>query len=303
MRLRVEQRIWIASSRVLVLTEGQVRCEQEGVPLTSTLHVAGTTISYGDDGHGEPVVLLHGSGPGASAAGNWAEVVPDLVATGRRVLTPDIVGFGDSGRPRDFPYGPVGWAESIIGFLDALGIEAVHLVGNSMGGRIALNVAARDADRVMTVTVMGVRAPNAAFSAGLGAVRDYDGTREGLRDLFTDFFVVDASLVTKEMVDSRFAAASRPGETEHYRTMFQRPGANDLSLTSEDLGHLRHPVLVIQGREDRVIPMRDGVALVEAIPDCIGAIVPNCGHWVQLERREEFLGFLEQFLARHGAPS
>lgn len=264
---------------------------------TRSAVVDGLRVSYEELGTGEAVMLLHGSGPGASAAGNWAATIEHLAPLGYRVIAPDVVGFGGSDRPANFRYDAVGWADNIAGLIEVLGLGRVHLVGNSMGGRIALQLAAvRAPEQVATVTVMGVRSHRSELSQGLQRVRGYDGTREGLRTMFEDLFVVDPALVTDSMVDTRYAAASRPGEVEHYRRMFAHPHANELGLDAGQLGGISQPVLVLHGREDRVVPLSDGIDLATAIPDCQCVIVPNCGHWVQTEQADRFIAQVGLFL-------
>jgi pimeloyl-ACP methyl ester carboxylesterase len=272
--------------------------EERGVTVMMTrVTVRGAEIAIDDSGAGDAILLLHGSGPGASAAANWETVIPTLRDGGYRVVAPDIVGFGESSRPADFAYLPARWAESIRDLLDALDIEAAHLVGNSMGGRIALNLAARHSERVRTVTVMGVRSPSAVLSDGLRRVREYDDTRDGMEALFKDYFVVNRDLVTDRLISRRFAAATRKGEAEHYKAMFSQAGANDLGLSADELRVLPRPVQVIQGREDKVVPMQDAIELAVVIPDCVCTVIPNCGHWVQFEQPAFFVGLLELFLA------
>ena len=102
---------------------------------------AGISTHYHEAGAGPPVLLLHGSGPGVSAWANWRLTIPAL-ARNYRVIAPDLVGFGCTERPGDIRYSLQTWSNHVWSFLDALGIRQTSVVGNSLGGRIGLDMAA-----------------------------------------------------------------------------------------------------------------------------------------------------------------
>jgi pimeloyl-ACP methyl ester carboxylesterase len=261
--------------------------------------VSGVSVSYDEAGEGDAVLLLHGSGPGVSAQANWSRTLESVAKLGYRAIAPDIVGFGDSDRPTDFPYGASGWAQNVRGFLYELGIESAHVVGNSMGGRIALTLAARSPQLIRTLTLMGVRAPGTAMAPGLVRARTYTPSLQNMRTLLTESFVVDPSLITDELVERRHEASTRPGAAEHYRHMFADPAANDLPLTPEELRAISVPTLILHGREDAVVPVDNTYRLVELLPDVLAVIASSCGHWVHVEQVDLFEAQLAAFLARH----
>ena len=116
----------------------------------------GIRTNYHDQGAGKgsPVLLIHGSGPGVTAWANWRLTMPAL-ATNFRVLAPDMVGFGYTERPAGVQYNMENWVSHILGFMDALGIEKAHVVGNSFGGGLALALAIRAPQRVDRLVLMG----------------------------------------------------------------------------------------------------------------------------------------------------
>lgn len=267
--------------------------------------VEGTTVEYHEQGAGEPVVLLHGSGPGVSAMANWSRTLPAVAAMGYRAIAPDIVGFGASDKPANFPYHADGWARSLRDFLGSLGLDRAHLVGNSMGGRIALTAAARWPEMVSSLTVMGVRGPgDGPAYHNVGRVRAYEPSLDNMRRLLTGMFVVDASLVSEDVVRSRHEASTAPGAHEAYQRIFESPEANVLPLTDDDLRALRARTLVVHGREDRVIPVECAHHLTALIPDVTTVVVSGCGHWVQVEKADLFESLLRLFLGqqRRAAP-
>ncbi|MGD0061960.1 MAG: alpha/beta fold hydrolase [Streptosporangiaceae bacterium] len=111
------------------------------------ISAGGISTHYHDVGAGEPVVLLHGSGPGVSAWANWQHTMPAL-ARSARVLALDLVGYGATERPQDVRYSLRTWTDHVWAFLDAVGVDQVAVVGNSLGGRIALRLAADDSSRL-----------------------------------------------------------------------------------------------------------------------------------------------------------
>ena len=112
-----------------------------------SLLAAGRLTNVHDLGSGAPVLLIHGSGPGVTAWANWRLVMPAL-AESRRVIAPDMAGFGYTERRPDDDYSMDDWVSHAVGVLDALGIERTDLVGNSFGGAIALALAIRHPERV-----------------------------------------------------------------------------------------------------------------------------------------------------------
>jgi 2-hydroxymuconate-semialdehyde hydrolase len=101
---------------------------------------AGLRTNYHDLGQGFPVLMIHGSGPGVSAYANWRLVMPEL-AKDRRVIAPDMAGFGFTDRPASAVYTMDGWVAQGIGLIDALDLAQVDLVSNSFGGALSLALA------------------------------------------------------------------------------------------------------------------------------------------------------------------
>src|SRR5579884_2818262 len=113
----------------------------------------------GDDPAKPALVLLHGAGPGASAAANWERILPDL-ASDFYVIAPDLVGFGETSLPRrPWPRGWTAWmglrVEQVLGLLDALQVHSAHLIGNSMGGYLALQLLIEVPERFGPSRLMG----------------------------------------------------------------------------------------------------------------------------------------------------
>ena len=116
--------------------------------------VNGISTHYLESGQGEPVLLIHGSGPGVTAQANWRLIIPKL-SENFHVFAPDIVGFGYTERPDDIEYGVETWTNHLIGFIEEIGAKKVHIIGNSLGGALALHIANKRPDLVGRMVLMG----------------------------------------------------------------------------------------------------------------------------------------------------
>jgi 2-hydroxymuconate-semialdehyde hydrolase len=119
-----------------------------------SITVDGVTTNYHDVGEGPPVLLIHGSGPGVSAFANWRLTLRDL-SPSFRLLAPDMLGFGYTDRAVDGVYTSERWLDQLIGFLDAMDVDQVHVIGNSFGGAMALALAIGHPERIDRMVLMG----------------------------------------------------------------------------------------------------------------------------------------------------
>jgi len=263
----------------------------------STVAADGVATNYHDVGTGCPVLLIHGSGPGVSAWANWRGVLPEL-AVDRRVVAPDVVGFGYTERPGGFSFTPDAWLGHLVGFLDALELERVSVVGNSFGGALALWLATRHPQRVDRLVLMGSAGMRFPLTPGLDAVWGYEPTVENMARLL-EIFAHDRSLLGPDLARLRYEASVRPGVHEAYSAMFPAPrqnGVDSLALPEDALAALPPETLIVHGREDRVIPLSSSLRLHELIPRSQLHVFGQCGHWTQIERLAEFVHLLRGFL-------
>ncbi|MGA9610247.1 MAG: alpha/beta fold hydrolase [Mycobacterium sp.] len=263
-----------------------------------TIDAGGVQTSYLEAGAGEPVVMLHGSGPGVSAMANWQHNIGAL-AQRFRVLAPDIVGFGATQRPDDVVYSLRTWTDQIWAFLDALGIEKTAIVGNSLGGRIALQMATDCPDRITKMVLMGAPGVGMTLTDGLTALRAYEPSHDAMRDLLRNYFVVDPAMITDELVAIRYEASIADGAYDAYRAMFFDPRhtGSQLGITEDEVRAIATPALLVHGREDRVVPMQVSVTMLGLLPNADLHVFSACGHWTQIERADEFSALVADYLA------
>ncbi|MBN9206316.1 alpha/beta fold hydrolase [Methylibium petroleiphilum] len=253
-----------------------------------------------------PVLFVHGSGPGVSAWANWRLVLPRLAAQ-RRVVAPDMLGFGYTDRPQPADQSGVytmdAWVQQAVDLLDALDIAQADLVGNSFGGALSLALAIRHPQRVRRLVLMGSVGVRFPITPGLDAVWGYTPSFENMRRIM-DVFAFDRGLVNDELAKLRYEASIRPGFQESFGAMFPAPRqrwVDALASPEAAIRALPHSTLVIHGRDDQVIPMSTSLTLAQWIPDAQLHLFGRCGHWTQIEHTERFVRLVGDFLAEADA--
>lgn len=264
-------------------------------------------------GSGPAIVFIHGSGPGVSAWANWRLALPELHKE-FTVAALDVVGFGYTERPEHFEYSARAWADHVIAFIEALGMGPVNLVGNSMGGGVALQIASRRPELVTKMVLMGTVGCQFAITPGLAQVWSYKPSQEGMLDLLK-LFLYDQAQATPELAELRYKASIQPGFQESWEQMFQlrphRPSegpedvstfmanedlkedslqwrVDDLTLSDKQIGAIKHPSLVIHGREDQVIPVENALKVFNLLENSELHIFGKGGHWTQIEHKATF---------------
>lgn len=259
----------------------------------------GLKTNYLEEGDGPPIVLVHGSGPGVTGYANWRLTIP-VLARKFRVIAPDLAGFGYTERKPGVTYNLNFWLDHLVGFLDALGIKQAGFVGNSFGGGLTLALAARHPDRVSRFVLMGSSGLEFELTPGLDGAWGYEPSLEGMRKLVHSF-AHDASIVTDDLVRSRYEASIRPGFHETYSRMFPAPrqsGIKMLATPEEVIRALPHKVLVIHGRDDQIVPLSSSVRLHSLLKHSDLHVFGECGHWTQIERRDQFSAMVSDFFSR-----
>lgn len=236
---------------------------------------------------GPVVVFIHGSGPGASGQSNFRQNIDAFVAGGFRVVLPDLIGYGASSKPEGIDYTLALFTDTLHDALGQLGIAKAVLVGNSLGGGIALQMALDHPELVDRLILMApgcieereeyFRMPGIA-----GMVSSFGGpdfSEDEQRRLLVNL-VHDPVHITDALVKERFAVSrSQPKDViMRMRTPNLRPR----------LGEIKIPILVFWGSEERFMPLTGINYFLEQCDDARVLIFNKVGHWVQVERADEF---------------
>lgn len=256
-------------------------------------------------GNPHPTLLLHGGGPGAQAWSNWNTTLETL-GVEIDVIAPDMAGFGTTTHPDPPPHGPQAWTAlrvaQLVAVLDHYGIGRVDVVGNSLGGVTALNLAVAAPERVGKLVLMGSAGPPITPPPALVKMLTFyeDPTAESLRSLLEDF-VYDLSRFGNvgSLVQERLALALMPEAQRSWRAMFTTADGEpvrELSLPPERVRAIEHETLIVHGREDRIIPLDASYWLLDHLPNADLHVFGHCGHWAMLERNHEFCGLVLDFV-------
>jgi pimeloyl-ACP methyl ester carboxylesterase len=256
-------------------------------PVRTIERVAGCDVSLLRGGAGAPLLFLHG----ARGGGQWLPFMKAL-SNDFEVFVPEHPGFGKSETPR--------WLDNIgdlayfyLDFIEKLGFKRLHLVGTSLGGWLAAEIAIRNQTALATLTL--------AAAAGLHV----NGVPTG------DVFMWPVpELVRNLFHDQKYAEwmlLADPSQEEQDLQLKNRLTTAKLGwqprLHNPDLHKWLHritvPTLVLWGANDKLIPVKYGEAFRDAIPQARLEIIENCGHLPQVEKMPEFVGRVTQFL--HGA--
>ena len=269
----------------------------ESPEIGSTIDAGGISTNYHDTGTGHPVLMIHGSGPGVTAWANWRLVIPHL-AENFRVVAPDMAGFGYTEKPVGAKYTIDYWRNHALGFLDALGLEKVHVIGNSFGGALAISLAIHAPERVERLVLMGSVGLSFELTEGLDTVWGYMPSIENMRAVL-DVFAYDRTRVTDELAELRYQASIAPGVSEAYASMFPAPrqsGVESMASSEADVANINQETLIVHGLEDEVIPVSNSERLLRLIPNSQLHIYRKCGHWTQIEQTSRFNKLVSDFL-------
>lgn len=257
----------------------------------------GELTHYHELGEGTPILFLHGSGTGVTAAANWWLNLPELSRHGRCIAI-DSIGYGQSVVPDGTAYGIKEWVRHAVRVLDALGIDKTWIVGNSLGGWLAFQFAIDFPERLLGIVSMGTG--GAKLTGALAAHANPTLSEAGIRKTL-EMFVVDKSLVTDELVSLRYQSALNDTASDRLADVVaaRDRDRHALPLDFDVLARLDVPVLLIHGVQDVVIPVSRTWDLLNVIPHADAHIFNRCGHWSQVERASEFNEVVGSYLARH----
>ncbi len=253
---------------------------------------------------GTVVILIHGLGASADI---WMHNV-EALAKQHRVYVPDLVGFGRSDRPGP-SFSPFDYTRFLDDFINILNMDRVSLVGQSLGGGIALHYALQFPHKVNKLVLVD----NAGLGREViwtlrwmslplvGELFSYP-SRKGV-EIFFKLAVRNRALVTKDFVELYYDIFSRPGFQKFFLMLLRQivdiRGAREeiLDPVMNNLDKITQPVLIIWGEKDRVLPLKQGYLGKEKLPNAKLKIMEGCGHIPFFERSDEFNELVLKFLS------
>jgi len=250
----------------------------------SMLTVRDCRIRLMRGGTGSPMLFLHGGG----GLGIWLPAMAKL-AKSFDVIAPEHPGFGESDTPE--------WLDTIadlanfyLDFLDQLDLTGVHLVGSSLGGWVAAELAVRNSTRLASLTLVG--------SAGIHVkdVKQVDtflsNEQQRIRDLFFDQELAEAVIASSERPEQEDAALKNRMITAK---LSWQPRSHDPNLRKW-LHRIKVPTLLVWGANDLLFPQEYAFVYQQLIPNAKAVVLPECGHLPHVEKGDAFAAELESFI-------
>ena len=263
------------------------------------VNAGGINTRYIEEGQGTPLILIHGGGAGADSWGNWKGCFP-LLSKNFRVLAIDMVGFGKTDRPDPdtFLYDDNARIKHVVDFIEAMRLERVNLVGNSMGGGASLGVCMKRPELVNKLVLMGSAglSKTAEMSDELRVILTYKPSRDHMRQL-VQALTHDGFEVDEDMVSYRYNITTQPEVMKAYGAMMQwQMEHGGLFYPEEEIRQVKHKTLIVNGKQDKVIPSTHGWKFSQLLDNSWLCLIPNCGHWAMIEHPKEFCDITTWFL-------
>ena len=255
----------------------------------------------------EAILFLHGSGPGVTAWSNWQFALPALDGQ-FHCLAPDLAGFGATDHPSPSPAGMHSWmrlwVEQCKTLLDELKVEKAHIVGNSMGGAIALHLLMDSPDRFSRIVHMGPIGTPHRITPALDRLWGFydDPSVQTFRNIIRWFVYDDGFLADRldSIAQTRFEAAMNSDVQRSFKAMFPAPrqtAIDDLVVSELALRRMDHPTLLVHGRDDHIVPLETSLHLLKHLPNVQLHVYGQCSHWIQVEYAKSFNQLLAQFFS------
>lgn len=263
---------------------------EDSMPPRQSVETGGfhTAYYHAGDGPGRPVILIHGGGAGAESVSNWQRTFPLFAAHGPTYAM-DMVGFGNSDAPApdEFAYTQDARNRQLIDFIEALDLGPAHLIGNSMGGATSLGVAMQRPDLVASLVLMGSGGRAAHLTADLGPVINYDFTIEGMRAII-GVLANPGFIPSDDQVRYRFEMSLRPQLRTAYKATMGWVREHGLYYPDDQIAAVKTRTLVVNGKEDRVVPIEQAYEFLALLENSTGYLIPHCRHWAMIEYPELF---------------
>lgn len=273
------------------------------------LDLHGERVAYRDAGTGETLLLIHGM---AGSSATWRAVIPEL-SKKYRVLAPDLLGHGESTKPRgDYSLGA--FAASLRDLLDELGISRATVVGQSLGGGVAMQFTYQHRDYCQRLALISsgglgpdlnwilriLSAPGAELLLPVVAPRPVLNVGNKLGSWLTSAGV--RSPRASEMWSAYSSLADQQTRQAFLRTLRSVVDYRGQAVSALGKIHVSHglPTLLIWGEEDRIIPVAHGYAAHDAVPGSRLEVLPGVGHFPHVESPAAVVDILDDFITTTG---
>jgi len=259
----------------------------------------GIRLHFHGAGSGHPILFIHGSGPGASGWSNFKGNYPFLAEHGYHCLIPDLPGYGYSDKPTNEDYTLDFFADHLVSFLRSQTNQKATLIGNSLGGAVAIRISLKHPELVSKLVLMapgglekrevymemeGIQSMMKSFFSKNGI------TKEGMLRTFK-LQLFDENKITDEIINERYEIALE--QPKHVIASMR------VNNQEEELKDIAVPILGFWGRNDKFCPLTGAAKLQENCRDIRMMTLSNCGHWVMVEHGHLFnnitLTFLKEF--------
>ncbi len=260
----------------------------------------GIKVHYKECGQGSVILFVHGSGPGASGQSNFEANMKFFAAQGFRAVALDLFGYGWSSKPDDVEYSVAFQVSAVKAVVQALGVDGIYLVGNSLGGAVSMRFTMENPAKVKRLVLL---APG-----GLGHKLRY-ARMPGIRAMMWSMIgpggptydklkkvfgrqLYDSSKVPDAVIQERLSVAlTQP------KAVFAKMKIEDLTPR---LGEISCPTLVFWGVDDQFCPVETAPKLTAGIKGAKTLLVGQCGHWVHVEHPEYFNEECLSFFSKSG---
>lgn len=249
----------------------------------------------------ETLILLHGSGPGATGWTNFSKNIP-VLAEKYHVVAADMPGWGESD--------PVGWQErnhpkAVADLMDVMGIEKATLIGNSMGGGTTIRFGYEYPERVTRLITMGSSSGTTTLFGAAGLTEGLKVLQKGYRQPtfevmkeLVEIMTFDSGFATDELIQARAdMVAANP---EHNKNFLDAVGKRAVvELDHAKVRTIKVPTLLFHGRDDRVVHFEHSLRLTSLIDNSRLVLINQCGHWLQIEHADEFNRLVDEFVSHN----
>jgi 4,5:9,10-diseco-3-hydroxy-5,9,17-trioxoandrosta-1(10),2-diene-4-oate hydrolase len=246
-------------------------------------------IHYLDKGKGPVLVWLHGSGSGACGHSNFKGNYPYFADNGYRNIVIDHLGYGYSDKPDNIEYPIELFVECVKQTLDQIGLSHYSLIGNSLGGAVALRFALdhpHGVDKLVLMAPGGIEnQPDYFLMPAMATMKEVfmsatPVTEERLRYFFEEAMVVDKKFIDQPLVHERFELMKLQNP-QVIKTM-------KVPNMADRLGEIGCPALGFWGMNEKLMPETGILKLAKGMPNMRMVLVPKAGHWVMIEHRDLF---------------